>query len=111
MIPNKEKFSGFIFPLLVIAIIVAMIGCKSTETMSDSDEMMAEETSPMVQEMITALPVPAAAYGSTPIDQEKGYLVEELGEGLYYDRGYVSCNVSNYREGCDRSGRSADNRR
>ena len=84
MIPKKENFSSFIFPLLVIAIIVVMIGCKSAETMSKSEEMMAEETSPMVQEMITALPVPAAAYGSTPIDQEKGYLVEKLGEGLYY---------------------------
>lgn len=84
MIENKEKFSSFIFPLLVIAIIVAMIGCKSAETMSDSEEIMMEESSPMAQEMITALPVPAAAYGGTPIDQDKGYLVEELGGGLYY---------------------------
>ena len=84
MIPNRENFGSFIFPLLVIAIIAGLIGCKSTETMSNSEEMMAEETSPMAQEMITALPVPAAAYGSTTIDQEKGYLVEELGDGLYY---------------------------
>lgn len=77
---NRQKFSSFILLLLVFAIIVGMIGCKSAETMSNSDEMMADAQ----QDTIIALPVPAAAYGSTPIDQEKGYLVEELGEGLYY---------------------------
>ena len=67
---NKWRNKNNMFPMLLVVLMLGTIGCKSTDTMTKSDDMMAEEAAPMAQEMITALPVPAAAYGTYAIDPE-----------------------------------------
>lgn len=71
---SMVRLSVFISTLIFILVLVS---CMSTKESAKSDNM------DMVPEKITAMPVPESAYGMM-VPQEKGYLVEDLGDGLYW---------------------------
>jgi len=68
--------SAFIF-ILVLA------GCQSSKEVAKSDDMDMMQDKEMAHEMITAMPIPEAAFGMM-VPQDKGYIVEDLGDGLYW---------------------------
>ena len=75
-----ERLGVFILTLFFI---LTLAGCMSSKESANSDNMDMMQEKDMAHEMITAKPVPESAYGMM-VPQDKGYLVEELGDGLYW---------------------------
>lgn len=80
---NTKSITRFSLITGMLLLILVIIGCQSTKNVAKSDNMDMMQDKEMVHEMITAMPVPASAYG-TMVPQDKGYLLEDLGDGLYW---------------------------
>ena len=77
---SMMKLSVFMSTLLIILV---LISCHSTKEVAKSDDMDMMHDKEKAPEMITAMPVPESAFGMM-VPQDKGYIVEDLGDGLYW---------------------------
>ena len=81
---NILNESGFMkLGYFAIFALLVTLSCQSTQEMADTDETAAMASEMMTEEKPMALPVPSSAYGP-PIPEEKGYIVEEIGDGIYW---------------------------
>jgi len=77
---SKVRLSVYISTFIFILVLA---GCQSSKEVAKSDDMDMMQDKEMAHEMITAMPIPESAYGMM-VPQDKGYIVEDLGDGLYW---------------------------